>query len=83
MKMIYIFSSSSSSSINAYSSEFPDSLSSSMPIIHQFCNIFYTVSSVRQPLKLVDQFAYLGSNISSTENDVNMQLAKVWAVIDS
>ena len=29
-----------------------------------------------KPLKLVDQFIYLGSNISSTESDVSMCLAK-------
>ena len=32
-------------------------------------------------LKLVDKFMYLGSNISSTENDINMQLAKAWTAI--
>ena len=29
-------------------------------------------------LKLMDKFTYLGSSVSSTENDINMQLAKVW-----
>ena len=33
-------------------------------------------------LKLVDVFTYLGSNVSSTENDINMQLAKTWIAID-
>ena len=33
-------------------------------------------------LELVDRFTYIGSNISSTENDVNIQLAKAWAAID-
>ena len=28
------------------------------------------------PLKLVDKFTYLRSNISSTENDINAQIAK-------
>ena len=28
------------------------------------------------PLKLVDKFTYKGSSILSTENDINMQLAK-------
>ena len=27
-------------------------------------------------LKLVDKFIYLGSNVSSTENDITVQLAK-------
>ena len=36
--------------------------------------------SVR-PLKLVDKFKYLGSNISSTESDVNIRLATAWTAI--
>ena len=32
-------------------------------------------------LKLVDKFTYLGSSVSSTETDINMQLAKAWTVI--
>ena len=34
------------------------------------------------PLKLVHKFTYLSSNISSTEIDVNMRLAKAWTAID-
>ena len=33
-------------------------------------------------LKLVDKFTYFGSSISSTENDINMQLAKAWTAIN-
>ena len=33
-------------------------------------------------LKLVDNFTYLGSSVSSTENEVNIRLAKVWAGIN-
>ena len=33
-------------------------------------------------LKLVDMFTYLGSRVSSTKTDINMQLAKAWTVID-
>ena len=33
-------------------------------------------------LKLVDKFMYLGSCISSTENDINMCLVKAWTVIN-
>ena len=33
-------------------------------------------------LKLVDKFTYLGSSVSSTENDINMQLAKASTAID-
>ena len=35
-----------------------------------------------KPLKLVDQFTYLCSNISSTESDVDILLAKEWTTID-
>ena len=34
-------------------------------------------------LKLVDKFTYLGSSVSSTETDINTQLAKAWTAIDS
>ena len=33
-------------------------------------------------LKLVDKFTYLGSSVSSTETDINTQLAKAWADLD-
>ena len=33
-------------------------------------------------LKLLDKFNYLGSRISSNENDINMGLAKAWIAID-
>ena len=33
-------------------------------------------------LKLVDQFIYLGSNIPSTESNVNISIGKVWTAID-
>ena len=35
------------------------------------------------PLKLVYKFTYLGSSVSSTENDTNTYLAKAWPAIDS
>ena len=34
------------------------------------------------PLKLVDKFKYHGSSGSSTEQDVNTRLAKMWTAID-
>ena len=34
-------------------------------------------------LKLVDKCTYLGSSVSSTENDINTQLAKAWTAINS
>ena len=30
-----------------------------------------------KPLKLIDQFIYLGSNISSTESDINIHIGKI------
>ena len=33
-------------------------------------------------LKLVDKFSYLGSSISSTENDIDMRLTKAWTAIN-
>ena len=33
-------------------------------------------------LKLVDKFTYLGSSVSSSENDINTHLAKAWTAID-
>ena len=35
------------------------------------------------PLKLMDNVTYLGSSVSSTENDVNTRLAKAWTANDS
>ena len=34
-------------------------------------------------LKVVDKFTYLGSNVSSTETDINTRLAKTWTTNDS
>ena len=36
----------------------------------------------RNSLKLVDKFTSLGSSVSSTETDIDMQLTKAWAAID-
>ena len=33
-------------------------------------------------LKLVDKFTYLGSSVSSTENDIDTRLTKTWSAID-
>ena len=32
-----------------------------------------------KPLKPVEQFTYLGSNISSTESDVNTRIGQAWS----
>ena len=34
------------------------------------------------PLKLMDKYTYLGSSVSSTENDINTRLAKAWKAIN-
>ena len=34
------------------------------------------------PLKLVDKFTYLGSNVASTEKDIDMRLTKAWTAIN-
>ena len=39
------------------------------------------ISKHVKPLKLVDQFTFLGSNISSTENNINIYIGKAWAAI--
>ena len=36
----------------------------------------------RTPLKLVDKFTYLGSSVSSTENDIDTRLTKAWTAIN-
>ena len=33
-------------------------------------------------LKLVDKFTYLGSSVSSTENDIDTRQTKAWTAID-
>ena len=40
----------------------------------------YTILSGKTQ-KLVDRLTYFGSNVSSTENDVNIHLAKRWGML--
>ena len=35
-----------------------------------------------KPLKLVNYFKYLGSNISSTKSNINIHIGKAWNAID-
>ena len=35
-----------------------------------------------KPLKLVEQFRYLGSNISRTESAVKMHIGRAWTAVD-
>ena len=42
-----------------------------------------TISTLNgKPLKLVDQFTYLGSNISSTEREVDKRIGNAWTAIN-
>ena len=45
-------------------------------------NICYSVNLDGASLKLVDKFTYLGSSVSSTENDIDTRLTKAWTAID-
>ena len=45
-------------------------------------NFFFFMSGENDiPLKLRDTFMYLGSSISSTERNVNINIRKVWIII--
>ena len=46
---------------------------------HQAGDIF---THDRTSLKLVDEFTYLGSSVSSTENDIDTRLTKTWTAIN-
>ena len=35
-----------------------------------------------KPMKLVNHFTYLVSNISSTEGNINIDIGKVWTAVD-
>ena len=41
-----------------------------------------TISTLSDSLKLIVQFTYIGSNILSTESNINICLAKAWTDID-
>ena len=48
---------------------------------------YYDLLLIRQiiiiiNIKIVDNFTYIGCSSSSSENDINMWLAKVWTAID-
>ena len=52
-------------------------------ILKKIISIYiYIYSLSGSPLKLVDNFTYLGSSGSSTEKDVDMRWTKAWTVID-
>ena len=41
-----------------------------------------TTTLDRASMRLVDKFTYLGSSVSSTENDIDTRLTKAWTAID-
>ena len=47
---------------------------------NQDCSI---TSLIVKPLKLLDQFIYLGNNISSPESDANTHIGKAWTAINN
>ena len=47
---------------------------------NNFGEIIPQITDCGKSQKLVDQFTYLGSNISSTERDVNTCLVKIWSI---
>ena len=53
-----------------------------MSIVHCF-NQTGGISTLNgSSLKIVDKFAYLGSSVSSTETDIDTDLAKTWTALD-
>ena len=51
-------------------------------IVYLNRNEFDIINLKGKPLKLVDQFTYLGSNISSTESDVSIRIGKARTTFD-
>ena len=47
-----------------------------------FCCLLYKLKIDLSSLKLVDNFTYLGSSVSSTDTDINTRLVKPWTAID-
>ena len=57
------------------------------PELVQYCSQCYNQTGKittldGAPLRLVDKFTYLGSSVSSTENDIDTRLTKAWTAID-
>ena len=52
------------------------------PFCYNFSVIYFTPSVNGSSLKLVDKFTYLGSSVTSTGKDTDMQLTKAWTAID-
>ena len=51
--------------------------------IKQSSYVLRTISTFNgKPLKFVNQLTYLSINISTTESDVNILIARAWTVID-
>ena len=52
------------------------------PILLLYLFIYLFIYWYLSTLKLVDKFTYLGSSVSSTENDIDTRLTKAWTAID-
>ena len=51
-------------------------------IKYHLAGVLIRISSLNvKPMKLVDQFTHLGSNISTTEHNVNISIGKAWTAI--
>ena len=50
--------------------------------MHTKRNICAIIKRVTSPLKLVDKFTYQGSNVASTEKDIDTRLTKAWTAIN-
>ena len=47
------------------------------------CFLYYYIPTLYgSSLKLVDKFTYIRSSVSSTETNINTQLAKAWTALD-
>ena len=55
-------------------------LSNKIVLFIKYSNLKQTIYS--HLLKIVDEFTYLESSVSSTETDINMRLAKAWTAIN-
>ena len=51
---------------------------------YMYFNLTGDISTLNgSSLKLVNKFTYLGSNVSSTETDIDTRIAKAWTAVDS
>ena len=55
-----------------------------MNICFKFVSLYLYeyLKTMKNPLKLVDKFTYLGSSVASTEKDIDTRLKKAWTAIN-